>query len=94
MRGRPRGTYKGVYAQAGGVYNWRKEQSHRRALERLQATQRATINPRQQQVINQVEAQDRYNQSNPENRVIPDSSGRIPLRKIMDEIDFSANLFP
>ena len=51
-RGRPKGTLDPRYAAAGGVYHWRKEQAHRRLLEKIQARQQMMSMPpqmRQQQ---------------------------------------------
>ncbi len=91
-RGRPVGTLDQRYAKFGGVYGWRKYQATQLRIQRMEALRRATVNPRQQQVLNQIEARDRYQQQNPENRVIPDSSGTVFMSNIMDEINRATNL--
>lgn len=93
-RGRPVGSYKSEYAAYGGVYNFRKEQNHRRALERMQALKNASINPQQQQILAQIAARERAQQMNPENAVIPDTRGEVRLKSIHQEIDDFSNLVP
>jgi hypothetical protein len=94
VRGRPRGSYDKRYAAAGGVYNWRKEQAHRRQIEKMQALRAAAINPRQQAVLAQIEARQRQEQMAPENQTIPNTNGRVPLRSLHQEAEDAANLFP
>ena len=91
--GRPVGTLYPRYKAYGGVYNFRKAMSHQRALERIQAARSANISPEQQQIINRIAAERNQRMGNPENRVIPDTGGQVPLRRIMDEIDQAAHIF-
>lgn len=85
-RGRPKGTLDKRYAAYGGVYGFRKFMSQQRALQRFQAQRAATISPEQASFLNQVEAQKRAQQQNPEQRAIPDTTGKINLDKYMKEI--------
>jgi hypothetical protein len=93
-RGRPVGTYDSRYARFGGVYGWRKYQAHQMRLQRLEALRRAAVNPRQQQILNQIEARDQAQRMSPEAKPIPNTYGQVPMKGFMDEINFSANLVP
>lgn len=92
--GRPRGTYDRRYAAYGGVYGYRKILNARLREQRMQALRNATINPQQQQILANVEARERAQRENPENRVIPDTSGQVDMDSIMDEINRASNAFP
>lgn len=92
--GRPRGTYDSRYAAYGGVYGYRKILNARLRGQRLQQLRDASVSPRQQQVLAQIEARDRMREEAPENQVIPDTTGKIGLRSIHDEIEDASNIFP
>lgn len=93
-RGRPRGTFDPRYAKYGGVYGYRKWLATQLKLQKIQAQREAVVTPRQQAIINQVRNREQVLNTAPESRTIPSTSGRIPLRGIMEEIDYSANLVP
>jgi len=93
-RGRPRGSFDPRYTQYGGVYGYRKVLSAQLQQQRFQAMQQATISPEQQAIINQMEAQKRAKQINPENQVLADTYGNVSLKNIHQEIDDAANIFP
>lgn len=93
-RGRPSGSYDPRYAAYGGVYGFRKVQAQQLREARLQAIRNATINPQQQAILARAEAQRRAALTNPENQIIPDTSGKVPLRSIHQEIEDAANIFP
>lgn len=90
--GRPKGTLDKRYAAYGGVYNFRKIQAQQRRLQRIAAMQRATISPQEQAVINQVRQQQMSNAQNPEMRIVPDTNGKIDMKKYFQDIDSAANL--
>jgi hypothetical protein len=92
-RGRPKGTYKGVYAQYGGVYNYRKAQAFERKKMLLQLQSRANINPQQRAILNQMEAREQARALDPERRIIPDTRGTVNTKSINDEIEDAANAF-
>jgi hypothetical protein len=63
------------------------------SIKRQEALRRATINPAQQRVLNQIQARQNYQRSNPEGRVIPSTNGQIfQLNELMDEIDRATRL--
>lgn len=91
-RGRPVGTYDKRYANYGGVYGYRKQLNAKLRIQKLQAMQRATINPQQQAVLDTMAARERARQLDPEQRIIPDTSGKVSLKKYHDEIWEYSNL--
>lgn len=93
-RGRPRGTYDQRYAAYGGVYGWRKAMAQKRRMEFIQYRRNLAINPRQQEVLRQMEIRDNIQQRSPESRTIPDTYGKVPTKSIFQEIDDASNLFP
>lgn len=91
-RGRPRGSLDQRYAQYGGVYGYRKYMAQQMRLQRIEAMKRATINPQQAEVIRRIEQRQQYEQQNPENKIIPDTYGNVPMRRIQQDIDDAVNL--
>jgi len=95
-RGRPYGTVKYVNPETGqpiGVYEYRKILSAQLRNQRMQSIRNNTLNPMQQQALQRLDAQERYNQSNIESRPIPDTTGQVNLRSIHQEADDYAHLF-
>lgn len=92
--GRPKGTYDLRYKNFGGVYGYRKMLAAKLRAERIQLQARATISPQQQMVMNQMAARQAYAQQNPENKIIPDTSGYSPTGNFNQEIDIFSNLVP
>ena len=90
--GRPKGSLDPRYAQYGGVYGYRKFLAHKFRMEKLSALQQANINPQQQALINQYEAQRRARAMDRESQPIPDTTGGVHLKGIFNEIDNAANL--
>jgi hypothetical protein len=86
-RGRPVGTLDKRYAAYGGVYGYRKYLASQLRIQRMEALRRATVTPQQQQILAQIEARRNYQAQNPENKVIPDTTGAVPMSSIMMEAD-------
>lgn len=93
-RGRPRGTKDPRYAAYGGVYEFRKLQAQRRALEKIRARQMGQVTPEQQDMLSRAARQRYAAQMNPENQVIPDTFGRVKTKSIQDEINDACNIVP
>lgn len=91
-RGRPKGSYDSRYAKYGGVYGYRKAMSQQRWRERQAVLERSAVNPRQQAVLRQIQQRDAIARQSPERKVIPDTSGNVPMKNIMDEINRASNL--
>jgi hypothetical protein len=85
--GRPRGTYDMRYASVGGVYGYRRILAQQLRERRMQLQRQNTISPQQQMIINQVQSQERYNNQNVENRIIPDTYGQVDMNQIWRDID-------
>lgn len=93
-RGRPKASYDKRYAAYGGVHGYRRQLTLRLQQQRLENYRRLAVNPQQQAILSQIEARERARQTSPENQIIPDTNGRVPLRSINDEINDAANLVP
>jgi len=94
--GRPIGTVKYVNPMTGqpiGVYEYRKILSAQLRSQILQARGQAQLSPMQRQTLQQLDAQQRYQQQNIESRPIPDTNGQVNLRSIHEEADSYAHLF-
>lgn len=94
-RGRPVGSVKYVHPRTGqpiGVYEYRKLLAQELRERRLQSIRQSSVTPRQEQVLRQMQIQQMQQRMNPERKVIPDTSGEIPMKHIMEEINISANL--
>lgn len=92
--GRPRGSYDSRYAAYGGVYGYRKvlaQKLRERKMQRMQASQ---LTPEQQQLLANARAQATAQQQNPENKTIPDTTGKVPMKSYHQEIDDAANIVP
>lgn len=92
QKGRPRGSYDKRYEQYGGVYGYRKFLANQLRIQRLEAFRRNAVTPQQQAILQRFEQQARYRQMNPENKVIPDTSGSTPVAGYHQEIERYANL--
>lgn len=95
-RGRPFGTlkYRDEYGNPIGVYEYRKILSARLRQQRIEAMGRATINPQQRAVLNQIEARQQAQRQNVEARPIPDTFGDVNLNQVFKDIEDSSNLVP
>ncbi len=93
-RGRPKGSYAPKYARFGGVYGYRKWLRNQLKIKRIQALKQNTLNPRQQQIFEQIKRRDEMARLSPENKTFPDTYGDVPLGGIMDEIKKATNLVP
>ena len=91
--GRPYGSVKPEYAKFGGVYEFRKAQAHRRALERAQYLRDRAITPSQQEALRQIELRQATQRQNMEARPIPDTRGDVSLQGIFQEIDNASHAF-
>lgn len=92
-RGKPRGSFDQRYAQFGGVYGYRKYLSQQRWKERQEILQQSVTNPRQREILRQIQVREQMQQQSPEAQIFPDTHGKIPLMKtIHQEIDDYANL--
>jgi hypothetical protein len=91
-RGRPSGSFDPRYAKYGGVYGYRKYLATQLRIQRMEALRRATINPQQQAVLNQIERREQLRRMNPENKAIPDTSGTIFMADIQKDINNAVNL--
>lgn len=91
-KGRPKGSYDPRYAQYGGVYGYRKLLNASLRQQRIQQAQQGELNPQQRELLNRFAAQQNIVQNAPENRPIPDTTGRFNLRSLNQEIDEAANL--
>lgn len=93
-RGRPKGSYDQRYAKFGGVYGYRKWLAQQRWKERLNLLERKQITPRQRAILDTIRAREEMQMRSPEAQIVPDTTGNIPLRGLMDEIDGYANIVP
>ena len=92
-RGRPKGTFKDIYAQYGGVYGFRKAQALERFKQRQQILNQYAVNPRQRQILAQIQARDQAQMQNQETKTIPDTTGKSFIGNFNQEVDDAANLF-
>jgi len=96
-RGRPTGP-SGKYYIPGygpvGVYEYRMwlRQSLRQKNANLQ--QQMTLDPEQRNALAILRARQRARYVDPENKVIPDTTGKFNLKDYQDEIDESSNIVP
>lgn len=93
-RGRPAGSYDQRYRAYGGVYGYRKILTAQLRQQRLQSLRDAAVTPQQQNILAQIEARQRAQQTSPENQLIPDTRGQVPMKSIHQEADEYANIFP
>lgn len=94
-RGRPKGTVKFRDPRTGqpiGVFEYRKILSARLRAERIKAQAGARLDPRQRVTLQRLNQQRRFEESNIENKPIPDTLGNIFLDGIMDEINQASNI--
>ena len=91
-RGRPVGSYDSRYAQYGGVYGYRKMLNAQLRQQRMESLRRATINPQQQQVLNQIERREQIRRQSPESKTIPDTAGNVFMSDIMRDINDASNM--
>jgi hypothetical protein len=84
--GRPYRSYAPQYAAYGGVYGYRKAMSQQRRMERMQMERDMTLTPQQQMLLRQQAMQQQAARMNPENQIIPDTTGYIPMGGYMREI--------
>jgi hypothetical protein len=94
-RGRPYGTMKYYDPQTGqpiGVYEYRKILASRLRENRLKQLRNASLNPRQREVLRQVELRDRARSMNKENQTIPDTDGNINFSDVFNDINNAVNL--
>jgi len=95
-RGRPVGTTK-YFDDNGrpiGVYEARKILATKNYIARQQALQRATINPQQQAILNQIRARQNYDAQDMEKKIFPDTRGMVDIDSITKEINDATNIFP
>lgn len=94
-KGRPINSvkYRDDQGRPIGVYEFRKLLATKNYIARQQALQRATINPQQQQVLNNIRARENYNRSNKEGHIFPDTDGNVNIDSITDEINRASNIF-
>jgi hypothetical protein len=96
-RGRPKGPSGKYYIPgqgAVGVYEYRMWLRSTLRNKRQELQRNMTMSPEQRQALAELQARQRNSQANPENRVIVDTQGRVPLRTIHQEADDYANLIP
>ena len=91
-RGRPIGSYDPRYQQWGGVYGFRRAMRQQLAIQRMEAMRRTQVSPQQEQVLNRFAMQQQAQRMNPESRTIPDTTGKVSLKGINQEIDEAAHL--
>lgn len=99
-RGRPRGP-SGRYVIPGvgpvGVYEyrlWLRSQLRNKRMAIQQQVERNRLSPGQIQALAAYQARQNQTYDDPENKVIPDTRGNIPMRSIHEEIDAFASDLP
>lgn len=96
-RGRPTGASGKYILPDGtpvGVYEYRKFMAHERYLERINAERNAQLTPEQQQALRDLQLRRNAERINPEQQIIPDTTGIIPLNHLHKEAEDAANLVP
>lgn len=94
-RGRPRGPSGRYYIPgvgAVGVYEYRMWLRSQLREKRAQIQRNMTLSPEQQQALAELQARRQASIEAPENRTIPDTTGRFSFSSYNQEVDDAANM--